>query len=396
MAAGIGIPVWNTTRSPSFPFNSLLMRTSPEPDGSSDGGTPFPRRPFRSWRTLVGLMGLLGPWSMLTGLLGPEPMLAQSAVVDATENFRAEPNGTILGQLEPGTPLRVVAEEGNWLQVTVEGYVWTRSMQLLDDGDLDLIISEPEGENLRAEPQGRVAGRLVRGAQLEELERIPGWVRVRRTGWIWGPSTAMVEARASPAPEEPEPDPPEADEPEQPPSPAEETLAGIRAGPGGLAILGAPDGSPVAEAQPGAELHVLSRQEGWVRVQLEGWVRLPDEGDDAREDEPGLATRVTVAEIRDDPDRYRGRTVEVELQFISLEEAEAIRSDFYEGEPFLLTRAADGERSFAYVAVPPERVAEVENLSPLEDLMVVGRVRTGGAEFTGNPVLELVRFERSR
>ncbi len=372
------------------------MRTRPERVGSSRGGGLIPRRLFRPWLALVGVVGLLGPWDIPSALLGSEPVLAQSSVVDVSENFRAEPNGTILGQLEPGTPLRVVAEEGNWLQVTVEGYVWTRSMQLLDDGDLDLIISEPEGENLRIEPQGRVAGRLVRGAQLEELERIPGWVRVRRTGWIWGPSTSRAETEMAPAPAEQEPGPPEADEPDEAPSPAREARAQLRAGPGGMAILAAPDGTPVAEAEPGAELHVLSRQGGWARVQLEGWVRLPDEDDDALESEPGLAVRVTVAEIRDDPERYRGRTVEVALQFISLEEAEAIRSDFYEGEPFLLTRAAAGERSFAYVAVPPERLGEVENLSPLEDLTVVGRVRTGGAEFTGNPVLELVRFERSR
>jgi len=335
--------------------------------------------------------------------LGPKVALAQTAVVETEENFRAEPNGTILGQLEPNTRMAVVDQQGNWLQVTVEGYVWTRSMQLLDDGDLDLVIFEPDGENLRTEPQGRVAGRLVQGAQLEELERIPGWVRVRRTGWIWAPSTSMVEEAVAPSPEaEVEaPEPPGAEEPEGPrpaadAPQADPSLGGLRAGPGGLEILGAPEGSRVGQARPGAELHVVSREGGWARVQLEGWVRLPDPAQEAADADPELATRVTVAEIRADPDRYRGRTVEVALQFISLEAAESIRSDFYEGEPFLLTRAVAGERSFAYVAVPPERVGEVERLSPLEDLMVIGRVRTGGAEFTGNPVLELIRFERGR
>ena len=36
--------------------------------------------------------------------------------------------------------------------------------------------------------------------------------------------------------------------------------------------------------------------------------------------------------------------------------AERIRTDFYEGEPFLLARGPADENAFVYVAVPPERV----------------------------------------
>ena len=103
---------------------------------------------------------------------------------------------------------------------------------------------------------------------------------------------------------------------------------------------------------------------------------------------------VTLESVAAAPDDYRGQVVEWDLQFISLERAEEIRTDFYETEPFLLTRVGDGDEAFVYVAVPPERLAEAERLDPLERIRVLGRVRTGSARLTGSPILELLSFER--
>jgi hypothetical protein len=86
--------------------------------------------------------------------------------------------------------------------------------------------------------------------------------------------------------------------------------------------------------------------------------------------------------------------VDWELQFVSQEAAERVRTDFYEGEPFLLTRATSSGRVFVYVAIPPERLAEVEGLIPLERIRVVGRIRTGAAVLTGNPILDLLELTR--
>ena len=59
---------------------------------------------------------------------------AQSrAVVRAEENFRRDPNGVVLARLDPGTSLRVLAEEGNWTQIELEGWVWLRSLQVSAD-----------------------------------------------------------------------------------------------------------------------------------------------------------------------------------------------------------------------------------------------------------------------
>jgi hypothetical protein len=103
---------------------------------------------------------------------------------------------------------------------------------------------------------------------------------------------------------------------------------------------------------------------------------------------------VTPDQVAGNPEAYRGRVVVWELQFVSMERADRMRSDFYEGEPFLLTRGLQPSSVFVYVAVPEERVEEVEGLIPLERIRVVGRIRTGAAAFTGNPILDLVELTR--
>jgi hypothetical protein len=84
-----------------------------------------------------------------------------------------------------------------------------------------------------------------------------------------------------------------------------------------------------------------------------------------------------------------------ELQFISLERAERIRTDFFEGEPFLLTRPVEGEGPFVYVAVPTRRLGELEGLVPLERITVTGRIRVGASALTGSPILDLVDLQRA-
>jgi hypothetical protein len=84
-----------------------------------------------------------------------------------------------------------------------------------------------------------------------------------------------------------------------------------------------------------------------------------------------------------------------DLQFISLERAERIRTDFFEGEPFLLTRPVEGEGPFVYVAVPPDRLDELEGLVALERISVTGRIRAGASALTGSPILDLIELRRS-
>ena len=125
---------------------------------------------------------------------------------------------------------------------------------------------------------------------------------------------------------------------------------------------------------------------------MEGWIWLPDAADGGFG--ASIRTDVTLASVVAAPDDYRGEILQWDLQFISLERAEEIRTDFYATEPFLLTRMADGDQEFVYVAIPPERLGEAQGLTPLERIRVLGRVRTGSARLTGSPILELLSFEK--
>ena len=357
---------------------------------------------------LVALIPALAPGSL-------EGQATGSAVVEMEANFRAVPNGEVVGRLAPGTRVTLVQEQDQWSQVTLEGYVWERSMQIRREDGFELVISEPGGENVREEPAGRIAGQLVRGTLLEELGRTPGWVRVRRTAWIWGASLAVEDAAALPEPPAEDLDP-EAESPgeeppvevaptEAPPTPAEAPPARAEAPPapddewlrtpgGGIELRAGPERETVGRAEAGTDLRILTREDGWARVHLEGWVRLDEDAVSAEPPPPeGL---VTVADLRNDPARFEGREVELELQFISLERAEAIRTGFEEGEPFLLTRGDGGQRSFVYVAVSSGWLEQVEGLAPLDRLRIRGRVRVGAARFTGNPILDLLDLERLR
>jgi len=321
---------------------------------------------------------------LLLGLAFPAAA-QESAVVRSEENIRAEPNGQIIGRALPGTRLEVVGRQDRWVQVTFGGWVWLPSLRSRSGGSYNLTVSAADGENLRDEPRGRIAVRLDSGTLLTEEERITGWARVKRTAWMWGPSLAIQDP--SPAPRAAAPTP--AGRAASPP-PVESRW--IRGGPSGSPILSAPDGDTLARSAAGAELRVVGREGNWTRVQVDGWVWSPEGADPATG--PGGADPASVEAVSSDPTRYRGRVVSWTLQFIALERAERVRTDFFQGEPYLLTRAGSGEGMFVYVAVPPERMTEIQGLTPLERVQVVGRVRTGAAELTGSPILDLVEIRR--
>jgi hypothetical protein len=143
-------------------------------------------------------------------------------------------------------------------------------------------------------------------------------------------------------------------------------------------------------------MEILGREGSWARVRLEGWVWVSPNDAAAPAEEDAAAGALTPADLNANPSGYRGRVVSWELQFISLERAEKVRTDFFEGEPFLLTRFGGGDGPFVYVALSPERVQEGEGLLPLEWLSVTGRVRTGASSLTGTPIIDLVALEHVR
>lgn len=349
-------------------------------------------------------LALLAGVFLVISLVAPAALQAQeeTAVLRVDENIRFEPQGLIVARLQAGTRVQVEGREGGWSRVTFEGFVWEPSLQRRDGGSFDLILSAEEGENLRLEPGGRILGRLNRGTLLNEVSRSPGWIRVRRTAWIWSASLDGAAPAATPPAPAPVPSAPPAPGTPAPAAaaPGRPAADWVRSGPRGSALLAAPDGDTLATARGGSELQVIGREGNWARVRLEGWVWLPGTGTTsgagAGEDTDVVLRDVSVAAIAAEPARYRGRLVSLVVQFISLERAEAVRTDFLEGEPFLLARSTDTARSFVYLAVPEESLAEARRLQPLERLEVVGRVRAGAAALTGNPVLDLIEFRRVR
>lgn len=331
------------------------------------------------------------------GWTSSEVSAQQRLSVRVEENFRAQPNGTLLGTLEPGTQVRERAREDEWSEVTVEGWIWLESLQQRS-GTLNLVVAVSGGENLRAQPQGNVLGRLAMGTLLEELERRPGWVRVRRSGWMWRPSLETAAVAQTSGQGGPQAAPTQsagggAAGPQQGGATSENSW--IRIGSRGLPLLAGPGGDTLGVTGPGTEVQVLGRQGNWSRVRLEGWIWTPEgqAGGGGGGDAP--PPEVSAADIVASPDTFLGRVVTLTLQFISLERAERVRTDFYEGEPFLLTRASQGGGGFVYVALPPERLREVEGIAPLDRIVVTGRVRAGAGTLTGSPILDLHGLRRA-
>ena len=308
----------------------------------------------------------------------------QSGTLTREENFRAQQNGTLLGQLRAGMSLEVLEVTDDWLQFDLDGWIWIQSLQAVNRGSFDLVVSNEGGENIRGAPGGEILGHLEQGTLLETVERVSGWARVRRRAWVWRRSVALFGA-----------DPSGGSEERSGFTVSSSVVDGGEWALGGSAdapILSTPDGDTLAISAPRTNLRVLAREGNWARVRLEGWIWLPEDADGSLG--TPVRTDVTLASVVAAPDDYRGEVLQWDLQFISLERADEIRTDFYATEPFLLTRMGDGDQAFVYVAIPPERLAEAEGLNPLERIRVLGRVRTGSARLTGSPILELLSFER--
>ena len=99
---------------------------------------------------------------------------------------------------------------------------------------------------------------------------------------------------------------------------------------------------------------------------------------------------MTAAELRDDPDGFRGQLLRWTIQYIALQTADDLRPDFTPGERYILARGPAPEYAFAYVVVPPEKVAEAARIAPLSSVTILARVRSGRSAYLANPILELV------
>ena len=223
------------------------------------------------------------------------------------------------------------------------------------------------------EPAGVAIARALEGLLLNEVERRDGWVHVTRSAWLWNESLASVRPEASSGPAA------QVSSTTRPTTPV-----------GSRTILAEPGGDTIANLAPGVEMEILAREGNWTRVRVEGWISTPGEAVDA-----GPLRNLSLKDLKADPERYQGRELVWDAQFIALQQADSIRADLQAGEWYILARDPNGVPGFVYLVVPPDQLATVKSFYPLQHFTLRGRVRSGSSRITGHPVIDLIEISSS-
>jgi hypothetical protein len=328
--------------------------------------------------------------------------------ISTATRLRREPGGIALASLPAGTSVEPKRSRGDWHEVEVEGWIFTRSTQRTNRDGFDLVVSSPGGENIRQAPNGQVVAQIREGTLLLKDEVQGGWTRVRRTGWV--PRTAMAsaaptapktavqssipESRDDSAPvetgaitpltppEQTAPPQPQARAPAEPNRSATNRAEVTRE----TAMFAAPEEGQFGTIQAGASARVLGRSGDWTRVQLEGWVR----DSDLKGGPQGALTGITAAEVRADPPSYIGRTVDWRLELIAVQTADELRTEMTPGQLYLLTRGPLPEPGFVYVTVSEEQATEFRAMQALQDLVLRVVIKAPRTRFLATPVVQLV------
>lgn len=333
------------------------------------------------------------------------PAAAQQSRLVRDAEIRAAPEGTIVATLQSGTTWRTGTSRGGFTQITIEAWI---------DGSRFAGRRESFPESIggtgtlriRAEPSlnGRILGVFEPGAGVRVLERQGTWARITRDAWILtsaitpAPGTTASAPRTTARPAAPTvatTSPPAASPTEAPATTGDEAPArpdrrgDLRAtGPTSLHL--APGAAAVGRVEAGTILESVARDRGWVRVRVEAWVpeSLVVPTDTA------FRAQVTAADLRMDPDAYRGRTVRWVVQVVGLQRADPLRRDLEPEEPYLLAMGPAGETAVLYLAVPPGLLAQARAIAPMSEVLVTARVRSGRSIPTGAPVLDLLTVSK--
>jgi hypothetical protein len=312
------------------------------------------------------------------------PLHAQDQSEISTDTrLRKEPEGVPLVSLPAGTEVEAKRTRGDWHEVIVEGWIFTSSTAPTRRDGFDLVVRASEGENIRESPNGEVVARVRNGTLLRKLETRGGWTRVSRAGWV--PKETIAASKDTPTvarPQVPLPSPPPG--PATPAkSPSDPDRASVTRE---TTVYAAPQGGQYGILEPGTPARVLGRSGEWVRVQLEGWVRETD----LEASSSGTLTGITAAEVRSDPARYVGGTVEWRLQLIAVQAADELRTEMARGQTYLLTRGPLPEPGFVYVTVTEAQAAEFRALPALQELTLRVTIKAAKTKYLTTPVVEFV------
>jgi len=341
-------------------------------------------------------------------LLAPVCLAAQSTVRSQTV-LRTAPNGSSVAQVRVGASLATSASQRGWSKVTLEGYVH-RSVVGGRRGSYSISVNADGGAYLRSTPSrsGRVLALVADGSGLTKVSTRGEWIRVRRTGWLVASALRESEPTVAARKRETQKKPTA-----RRASAAATTIAGHAAKASGdstavaegdvtpdsatqavtalalarrTTLYTAPDGGSLGSIDSSARVTAVARDRGWVRVQVEGWVRAQDLGPS----DSTVLTTISAADLRAQPDRYRGQVIRWVVQKIAVETADPLRKGMAPDEPYILARGPGQENSLLYLALPPSLVDQAKRIDPLGAITVTARVRSGRSEPSGVPLLDVL------
>jgi hypothetical protein len=152
------------------------------------------------------------------------------------------------------------------------------------------------------------------------------------------------------------------------------------------AVFAAPEAAQIGTVQAGTPTRVLGRSGEWVRVQFEGWMRAGD----LQSASGAAVSGVTAAEVRSDPARYLGRTVEWRLQLIAVQTADELRTEMPKGQSYLLTRGPLPEPGFVYVTLSDAQAAEFRTAPALQEMTLRVIIKAARSKYLATPIVEYV------
>src|SRR2546426_6452800 len=78
------------------------------------------------------------------------------------------------------------ATRNDWIQVTLDGWIFATSVGRSDRPDFDLLVTRAPNENLRAAPAGPLVAELSQGFGLKRAppDSAGRWMHVTRAGWV--------------------------------------------------------------------------------------------------------------------------------------------------------------------------------------------------------------------
>lgn len=327
---------------------------------------------------------------LLLALAIAAPLYAQNRDVRPASVHKA-PNGALLANIVATARVPVVQVDKGWTEIRLDGWVATSLLRRESREGFSLIVTAAE-VRLRETPGGREIARLEKGMLLDRRGSQGTWTQVRRRVWV---RSRAVQAASRVASRDTTPaERPQAYQaaPALPRAAATASVVGQASATDRIEMSRAtqlrvePEGQATGTVRKGAPGVIVGRSGEWVRVRVEGWVL-----EDDVKSTSGALLGITTAEVRANPDRYVGQTVEWRLQVISSAVADELRPEMPPGQPYLLTRGPLPESGFVYLMMSREDAARLAALPALSELTVRATIRAARSRFLITPVLVLER-----